>query len=61
MSFFILSTPLGVIAGYILTAVVINALTWQWAFYIMSINMLLLALAMMCYSKHYINYNLMIK
>lgn len=61
MSFFILSTPLGVIVGYILTAVVVNVATWQWAFYIMSMNMLLLAVAMMCSSKHYINYDLMLK
>jgi len=61
MSFFILSTPLGVIVGYILTAVVVSELTWQWAFYIMAIYMLLLALAMMCFSKHYINYDLMLK
>ena len=61
MSFFILSTPLGVIVGYILTAVVINEATWQWSFYIMSMNMLLLTLGMACFSKHYINYDLMLK
>lgn len=61
MSFFILSTPLGVIVGYILTAVIINETTWQWSFYIMSMNMLLLAIGMMFYSKNYINYDLMLK
>lgn len=60
MSFYILSTPLGVIVGYILTAVVINESTWQWSFYIMSMNMLALAIGMMCFSKHYINYDLML-
>jgi MFS family permease len=61
MSFFILSTPLGVIIGYIITAVVISDATWQWAFYVMSGNMLLLTFAMFFFSKHYINYDLMLK
>ena len=61
MSFFILSTPLGVIVGYILTAVVISEGSWQWAFYVMSVNMLLLTCAMACCSKDYINYDLMLK
>jgi MFS family permease len=61
MSFFILSTPLGVIVGYILTAVVISEGSWQWAFYVMSVNMLLLTCAMACFSKNYINYDLMLK
>ena len=61
MSFFILSTPLGVIVGYILTAVVISEATWQWAFYVMSVNMLLLTCAMICFNKNYINYDLMLK
>ena len=59
MSFFILSTPLGVIIGYILTAVVINESTWQWSFYIMSMNMVLLSIGMMLFSENYIDYDLM--
>ena len=61
MSFFILSTPLGVIIGYILTAVVINQSTWQVAFYIMSLNMLMVGIGMAYVDVNYVNYDLMIK
>ena len=61
MSYFILSTPLGVIIGYILTAFVNNHASWEWAFYIMALNMLGVAIGMMCFSVHYINYDMMLK
>jgi sugar phosphate permease len=61
MSYFILSTPLGVIIGYILTAFVNNHASWEWAFYIMSFNMLVVAIGMMSFNKHYINYDMMLK
>lgn len=61
MSFFILSTPLGVIVGYIITAVVLNRSEWQWAFFIMAINMLFVSIVMANFNVNYINYDLMIK
>jgi hypothetical protein len=61
MSFFLLSGPLGVIVGYVMTAVLINESTWKWSFYIMSINMLVLSFGMMFYSNKYINFDIMLK
>ena len=62
MSFFILSTPLGVIFGYIITAIVLNSeCGWQWAFYIMAVNMMGVAVVMANFNINYVNYDLMIK
>lgn len=61
MSFFLLSAPLGVIVGYVMTAVLVNESTWQWSFYVMAINMLILSFSMMFYSDKYINFDIMLK
>jgi len=61
MSFFILSTPLGVIIGYIITAVVLNNSEWQWAFFIMAFNMLIVSIVMANFNVNYVNYDLMTK
>ena len=61
MSFFLLSSPLGVISGYAMTAVLINYYSWEMSFYIMATNMLALSFGMAIFPDMYINIDEMIK
>jgi len=62
MSFFLLSSPLGVISGYAMTAITIQySGNWEMSFYIMSINMAALTFGMAIYNNEYINIDVMIK
>jgi len=61
MSFFLLSSPLGVITGYAMTAVTIHYFSWEMSFYIMALNMLALSFGMAIFDDRYINIDVMIK
>jgi len=61
MSFFLLSSPLGVISGYAMTAVIIQYYNWEMSFYIMSFNMLALSIGMAIFDDRYINIDEMVK
>jgi MFS family permease len=61
MSFFLLSSPLGVIVGYSMTAVTIQYFSWEMSFYIMAINMGALTIVMSIFDNQYIDIDEMIK
>ena len=61
MSFFLLSSPLGVIIGYVLTSLCTTYASWELSFYIQTFNMLMITCVMYFYDEKYINIDDIIK
>ena len=61
MSFFLLSSPLGVIIGYVLTSLCTTYGSWELSFYIQTFNMLMITCVMYFYDEKYINIDDIIK
>jgi len=55
MTFLILSVPLGVVLGYVLTSVMVSYLNWHWSFIVQGLAILPCALSFFLTPKKYLD------